>query len=91
MVAAFQTRQNKRVTTAGLPSGESAQALVRGEPGALPVVVLHWGLRAILIGSAIAAFTPVRGALLLKTALAGSSGIEAFVLGWAWISKEKAP
>lgn len=85
MVEASNRRLGYKIETAGLPSGESAQALVRGEAGALPLVILHWGLRAILIGSAIAAFTPLRGAMLLKAALAGSSGIEAFVLGWAFI------
>jgi len=89
MVAASRARIEPRVSTAGLPSGESAQALVNGDVGAWPLVALHWGLRAVLIGSAIAVLTPVRGVLLLKSALAGSTGIEVFVLGWAALMGDK--
>lgn len=88
MVEASNRRIHRRYETAGLPSGESAQALVRGEPNAVPLVILHWTLRALLIGTAVAVLTPVRGVLLLKVALAGSTGIEAFVIGWAVVSKE---
>lgn len=71
-----------------LPSGESAEALVGGNVSALPVVVFHTGLRAGLIGLGLYA-VGFRGEQLLKGAIAGAIGIEAFVLAWAIYERGK--
>ena len=71
-----------------LPSGESAEALVGGEVSALPVVIFHTGLRAGLIGVGLYA-VGFRGPQLIKGAIAGALGIEAFVLAWALYEKGK--
>jgi hypothetical protein len=64
-----------------LPSGSSALALVGGDAGALPKVLLHTGLRAALVG--VGLFAAGERAHVVRNAVAGSLAIEAFVLGWA--------
>jgi hypothetical protein len=76
-------------TLAGLPSGESAEALARGEPGALPKVVGHTILRAGLVGIAMSVAGMTWKTGLLRYSLAGALGIEAFVLVWAFLNKEQ--
>jgi hypothetical protein len=72
----------------GLPSAESAEALVGGDVGALPKVLLHTTVRGGLIGLGLYA-AGMRGAKnLVKFGLAGAVGIEVFVLLWAWYEKE---
>lgn len=72
----------------GLPSGESAQRLAGGDLGSLPEVAFHTVLRAVLIGGAMSlAGMPSRD--VVKFALAGSLGIEAFVLVWAALNQEE--
>jgi len=71
-----------------LPSGESAEALVGGDLSALPVVTFHTGLRAGLIGLGLYA-VGFRGEQLVKGAIAGAIGIEAFVLAWALYERSK--
>jgi hypothetical protein len=74
---------------AGLPSGDSAEALVRGEPGALPKVVGHTLLRAGLIGGALSVAGMTWKTGLARYSLAGALGIETFVLVWAWLKQER--
>ena len=74
---------------AGLPSGESAEALVGGDVGALPKVILHTAVRGGLVGLGLYA-AGMRGAgSLVKFGLAGAVGIEVFVLLWAWYEKNQ--
>ena len=73
---------------ATLPSAGSAMALVNGEPGALPLVVCHTVVRAGIIGVGLA--IGGQRTKLVRTALAGSLAIEAFVLCWAAYQKGKA-
>lgn len=74
-------------TLSGLPSGESAQRFARGDWGALPEVAFHTVLRATLIGAAMSlAGMPSKD--VVKFALAGALGIEAFVLVWAALNKD---
>lgn len=72
-------------TLEGLPSGDSAEALVRGEAGALPYVVGHTLLRAGLIGSALSVAGMTWKTGLFKYSIAGALGIETFVLVWAYL------
>lgn len=77
-----------------LPSASSAERLVRGEPGALPLVGLHLLGRAALVGTGIALVNGLN-MKTMKYALAGSAAIEVFVLGYAAYKAsqegEKAP
>jgi hypothetical protein len=74
---------------AALPSGESAEALVRGEPGALPKVIFHTALRAGLVGVGLVVAGMSKPSELVRYSLAGALGIEAFVLVWAYANKGK--
>lgn len=78
---------NEVAALSGLPSGDSAEALVRGDAGALPTAVLHTLLRGVLVGTAmsIAGLRLDQG--LVKYSIAGALGIEAFVLVWAAANK----
>jgi hypothetical protein len=78
-----------------LPSASSALALMNGEPGALPLVLVHMGLRAGIIATGLwtaGHLTDFRlpPRQILKTALVSSLAIEAFVLAWAGYQKGKA-
>jgi hypothetical protein len=73
--------------TPTLPSASSALALVNGTPGALPLVIMHTGLRAGIIATGL--FVAGQRSHLIRTALVSSLAIEAFVLGWAVISKNR--
>lgn len=73
-----------------LPSGESAEALVAGDAGALPKVALHTGVRAALIGLAMYVAGMRARTGLVKYSVAGALGIEAFVLLWALYERRKA-
>lgn len=71
-----------------LPSASSALALMNGEPGALPLVLIHTGLRAGIIATGLLVATQltdfrIRPGQIVKTSLVSSLAIEAFVLGWA--------
>lgn len=72
-----------------LPSASSALALARGEPGALPVVVVHTALRAGIIGAGLYVSGQRRN--IVRTALVSSMAIEAFVLCWAMWKNNQAP
>ena len=64
-----------------LPSQSSAAALVRGDLTALPTVALHLLGRGAIISVAVALFGIERDVVkLAKIGLAGSAGIEGFVL-----------
>jgi hypothetical protein len=65
-----------------LPSAGSAAALVRGEPQALPKVLLHTAGRAVLIGIGLAIVGEREH--LMRNALAGALAVEAFVLAYLW-------
>lgn len=72
-----------------LPSADSAQRLLDGQPGALGDAILHVLGRAVLVGLGMAAVPKVRKSLkssLPVAALAGSLAIEGFVL--AYLSKK---
>jgi hypothetical protein len=71
-----------------LPSAASAMSLVQGEPGALPLVLAHVGMRAGIIG--VGLLVSGQRANVLRTALVSSLAIEAFVLGWAAWLKNRA-
>jgi len=73
----------------GLPSGESAEQLVRGDWEALPKVAFHTATRAGLIGLAMYVAGLHAPKLLLRYSVAGALGIEAFVLLWALYEKNK--
>lgn len=77
---ATQTAQSAALPPA-LPSASSALAFARGEPGALPLVVLHTLLRAGIIGAGLYVAGTRRN--LARTAIVSSLAIETFVLCWA--------
>lgn len=64
-----------------LPSGRSAGALIRGEPGALALVARDMAGRAILAGIGAAAFG-LRGRELVVGSIGAAVGIEVFVLAY---------
>jgi hypothetical protein len=83
------------VLAPALPSASSALALMNGEPGALPLVVMHTVLRVGIIGTGLFVASHLTDFKLparqvFKTALVSSLAIEAFVLGWAAYQKGKA-
>lgn len=79
---------SRRTRAAGLPSGESAARLVRGELEALPLAAVHTLGRAALIGAGLAIAGLRVG--LVKYALAGALSIEVFVLLWsAWEARKE--
>lgn len=63
-----------------LPSQSSAAALVRGDISALPIVAAHVAGRAAIIGAAMALFGERDPRRFVGGSLAGSFGIECFVL-----------
>lgn len=71
-----------------LPSASSALALVNGEPGALPLVIAHTGLRAGIIAVGLTVSGQRSG--VFKNALISSLAIETFVLLWAAYQKSQA-
>jgi len=73
----------------GLPSGDSAEALVKGESSALPRVLFHTIGRAGLIGASLAVAGLPADRKLVRYSLASAVGIEAFVLVWSWWNKDK--
>ncbi len=72
-----------------LPSASSALALVNGEPGALPLVIVHTTLRAGIIATGL--LIAGQRAHVIRTAMVSSLAIETFVLGWAIWSKNRQP
>lgn len=72
---------------ASLPSSECAYALVQGDWSQLPTVVLTTLGRAALIGVGMALLGERRS--LVRNSLGGALGIEAFVLGWAYMKTRK--
>lgn len=76
-------------TTPTLPSAGSALAFVRGDPGALPVVVFHMAARAAIIGAGLYVAGTRRN--IVRTALVSSMAIETFVLCWAVYQNTRPP
>lgn len=72
-----------------LPSGESAEQLVRGDTSALPKVVFHTGVRAAIAAVSLYVVGVRDTEKLLKYSVAVAVGIEAFVLAWAAYEKQK--
>lgn len=68
-----------------LPSASSAREFVERGAAALPKVVFHTLGRAALVGLGVA-FLGTEDARrnLVRNAVAGAVGIEAFVLWWTW-------
>lgn len=73
---------------ASLPSGTAAFELVNGDLAALPRVLAHTALRATLIGTGMY-LIGVPKETLVRNAIAGSVGIDMFVLLWATIRKRE--
>jgi len=71
-----------------LPSGDSANRLLKGEPGALGMVLLHFAGRAALISVGLYAAGVRKPKQLAALSLAGSAAIEAFVLVYLAQKKE---
>lgn len=74
---------------ASLPSGQAAFELVHGDLSALPRVLAHTALRATLIGVG-AWLVGADRRTLVRDAIAGSLGIDAFVIGWALLRKTES-
>jgi hypothetical protein len=74
---------------AGLPSGDSAEAVVRGDASAIPAALFHTIGRAGLIGVSLAVAGMPADRKLVRYSLASALGIEAFVLVWSWWNKDK--
>lgn len=66
---------------APLPSGRAMSDLVAGDPDAIGRVLFHTLLRASLVGTGMYLMGS-RRETLIRDALAGSLGIDAFVLAW---------
>lgn len=64
-----------------LPSGTSAYRLMSGDPSGLVGVVGHTLGRSVLVGTGMAVAGERKH--LVRNAVAGALGIEAFVLMWA--------
>lgn len=71
-----------------LPSEQSANALVTGQDGAWLQVLLHAGARAFLVGAGAAA-VGVPSKYWVKTAIGGTLAIEAFVLAYAYWTRNQ--
>lgn len=72
-----------------LPSGTSAYKLMSGDPGGLLGVVGHTLGRSVLVGTGMAVAGERKH--LVRNAVAGALGIEAFVLMWAaWKVRDDA-
>jgi hypothetical protein len=71
-----------------MPSYEAACDLYRGDPKAIYKVGLGYLSRAFFIGAGLYV-TGVRGEKLIRYALSGSAGVEAFVLWWVWKNSPK--
>jgi hypothetical protein len=86
-VVPFSVQSKERTVIRGkdgklvLPSAGSAASLVRGEAGALPLLLLHMVGRAGIIGTGL--WLAGAGQDTIKYAFAGSMAIEAFVLLYA--------
>lgn len=74
---------------APLPSGQAMDDLVGGDPSALGRVLGHTFLRATLIGAGMMAVGARRGTVV-RDAIAGSLGIDAFVAAWALWNRSRA-
>lgn len=64
-----------------LPSQDSAEAFIRGDPGSTATVVMHTLGRACILGVGLYV-AGLRGPQLTRAALFGSVAIETFALGW---------
>jgi len=72
-----------------LPSGTSAYRLMSGDPSGLVGVVGHTVGRSVLVGVGMAVAGERKH--LVRNAVAGALGIEAFVLVWAaWKAHQDA-
>lgn len=71
-----------------LPSASSAMMLINGEPGALPLVLAHTGMRAGIIGFGLVLAGQRQN--VIRTAVTASLSVEAFVLMWAAWMKSRA-
>ena len=71
-----------------LPSGQSASDFVEGKSGAPLRLTMHFLGRAALLSVGLAA-AGARGKGLIKYSLAGSAAIEAFVLAYAAMNRDK--
>lgn len=77
----FEEESRSFLGQPALPSGDSALRLVQGDTSAASTVLLHWGLRTVLIASGLY-LAGMREKVWLG-AFGGSTAIELFVLGWA--------
>ena len=69
-----------------LPSQDAAERFVRGEQGSALGVAMTTALRASLIAGGLYAVGQRKG--VMRSALAGATAIEVFVLVWALAHKD---
>ena len=72
-----------------MPSYESACDVYRGDPTAIYRVGLGLLTRAFFIGAGLAVVGVRDKRDLLVYSLAGSLGVEAFVVGWVWKNRPR--
>lgn len=73
-----------------LPSSESAYDLVTGKPWSPLTVARDLVLRGLLIGGGMAVYNAafdIEDEYVIQKAIAGSAGIEVFVLAWTWLKR----
>ncbi len=86
-VSVAQDANQPGVTCPSLPSSETAYQVVRGEGMGFVKLVRDLTVRAGLIG--VGMFVAGEREHLIRNSLAGSAGIEVFVLGWVWLRNGK--
>jgi hypothetical protein len=77
----------EQIVCPALPSGTSAYRLMTGDPSGIVGVIGHTLGRSVLVGTGMA----IGGERehLIRNAIAGALGIEAFVLVWAaWKARQ---
>lgn len=72
-----------------LPSGESAEQIVRGDTSAIPRAIFHTTVRAAIAAVSLYVVGVRDPNKLVKYSVAVAVGIEAFVLAWAAYEKQK--
>ena len=72
-----------------MPSYEAACDLYRGDPTAIHRVGLGLLSRSVFIGAGLALAGMRQPGELIKYSLAGSLGVEAFVMWWVWSNSPK--
>lgn len=66
--------------TPTLPSAGSALGVLRGEPGAIPKMILHFIGRSLIVGIGVLVASGGDAVAAFKYGLAGAASIEVFIL-----------